>query len=57
MNSLAVVLRYQGKYDEAMKLNWRALKGRKKKLGVKHLDTLTSVDSLGKLAEVSGEVR
>jgi tetratricopeptide (TPR) repeat protein len=40
---LALVLQYQGEYEEAEKLYQRALEGSEKELGVHHLDTLTSV--------------
>jgi tetratricopeptide (TPR) repeat protein len=43
------VLRYQGKYKEAEKLNQRALEGREEKLGVRHPDTLTSAYCLAHL--------
>ncbi|KAF2191901.1 hypothetical protein K469DRAFT_444419, partial [Zopfia rhizophila CBS 207.26] len=42
VNTLAVVLQYQGKYDEAERLNRRALEGYKKELGEQHPDTLRS---------------
>jgi tetratricopeptide (TPR) repeat protein len=43
------MLQYQGKYDEAEKLNRRALEGYEKELGVHHPDTLTSVYCLAHL--------
>lgn len=52
MNSLALVLRYQGKYRESEATNQRALVGREEKLGKDHPDTLTSVYSLARLSEL-----
>jgi tetratricopeptide (TPR) repeat protein len=49
VSNLALVLRSQGKYEEAEKLNRRALEGREKELGVRHPDTLTSVYCLADL--------
>jgi hypothetical protein len=43
------VLQAQGKYEEAEKLNWRALEGYKKELGVRHLHTLASVNNLAEV--------
>ncbi|RYP14237.1 hypothetical protein DL765_006517 [Monosporascus sp. GIB2] len=52
---LAVVLRYQGKYDESEKLTRRAVEGAEKKLGVQHPDTLTSVDNLALVLKDQGK--
>ena len=46
MEMIGLVLRHQGKYDDAEEMNRRALKGYEKLLGPDHPDTLTSVDSL-----------
>ena len=46
---LALVLRYQRKYEAFKKMNGRALVGREKVLEVEHADTLTSVHSLAYL--------
>ncbi|KAF2831075.1 hypothetical protein CC86DRAFT_442928 [Ophiobolus disseminans] len=54
---LALVLQGQGKYKEAEKLNWQALEGRKKELGVRHPDTLTSVDNLASVLRDQGKYK
>ena len=46
LSLLALVLRYQGKYEAAEEMNRRALEGYKKVLGVEHPSTLTSVSNL-----------
>ena len=46
VNNLALVLQYQGKYDEAEAMNRQALDGYEKVLGKEHPDTLTSVNNL-----------
>jgi hypothetical protein len=46
VSTLAQVLQYQGKYEEAETLNRQALEGRKRELGERHPDTLTSVSNL-----------
>ncbi|PVH91488.1 hypothetical protein DM02DRAFT_620498, partial [Periconia macrospinosa] len=43
VSNLALVLRYQGKYEAAEAMNRRALEGYEKALGKEHPDTLTSV--------------
>ena len=53
MDNLAGVLHYQGKYDEAEKLNRRALEGREKEHRVQHPDTLTSVYCLAYLLHMA----
>jgi hypothetical protein len=45
-NMLAVVLQYQGKYEEAEEMNRRALAGCEKALGMDHPSSLTSVNKL-----------
>jgi hypothetical protein len=45
------VLRRQGKYEAAEKMNRRALEGREKVLGKEHPSTLTSVEGLADLLE------
>jgi hypothetical protein len=42
VSNLALILQYQGKYEEAEDMNRRALEGREKVLGVDHPDTLDS---------------
>jgi tetratricopeptide (TPR) repeat protein len=49
VHMLALVLQYQGKYEQAEQLNRRALAGREKELGENHPDTLTSVYCLADL--------
>jgi hypothetical protein len=44
----------QGKYDEAEKLNRRALEGREKDLGTQHPDTLMSVSNLALVLRYQG---
>jgi len=51
VSNLASVLQDEGKYDEAERLNRRALEGRKKELGEQHPDTLTSVYCLAYLLQ------
>jgi hypothetical protein len=46
---LALMLRYQGKHEEAEAMNRRALDGYEKVLGKEHPDTLTSADNLALL--------
>jgi hypothetical protein len=46
VSNLALMLRYQGKYEAAEEMNRRALEGREKILGVEHSDTLISVSIL-----------
>jgi hypothetical protein len=48
---LALIMQYQGKYNEAEKLNQRALTEREKELGVHHLDTLASVSNLASVLQ------
>ena len=55
MSNLALVLQYQGKYDEAERTNQRALKGEEKVLGPDHLDTLTSVGNLASVLQYQGK--
>ena len=47
MANLAVVYRYQGRYNEAESLCSRALGGDEKTLGSEHPDTLKALDNLG----------
>ena len=54
MDNLAIVLRDQGKYDEAEAMSGRELAARETTLGHVRLDTLTSVNSLTTLLEVLG---
>jgi tetratricopeptide (TPR) repeat protein len=49
--NLALVLQYQGKYEAAEEMHWRALKGREKVLGVKHPNTLTSVSNVASVLQ------
>jgi tetratricopeptide (TPR) repeat protein len=55
INNLALVLQAQGKYEEAEKLNRRALEGREKELGVHHLNTLTSINNLASVLQDQGK--
>jgi tetratricopeptide (TPR) repeat protein len=55
VSNLALVLKDQGKYDEAEKLNRRALEGSEKELGVQHPDTLTSVSNLAMVLQDQGK--
>jgi Tetratricopeptide repeat len=54
VSNLALVLQYQGKYEQAEEMNQRALTERKEVLAVGHPDTLTSVNSL---ASIQGKLR
>ncbi|KAF1972360.1 hypothetical protein BU23DRAFT_375359, partial [Bimuria novae-zelandiae CBS 107.79] len=54
---LASVLQDQGKYDEAEKLNRRALEGREKELGVQHPHALTSVSNLALVLQEQGKYK
>jgi tetratricopeptide (TPR) repeat protein len=49
------VLQVQGKYEEAEKLNQRALQGYEKELGVRHPDTLMSVASQASVLQAQGK--
>src|SRR2546423_1842602 len=49
VNNLALVLRDQGKYEEAEQVHRRALEGYEKSLGREHPSTLTSVYCLAYL--------
>ncbi|KAF2802651.1 HET-domain-containing protein [Mytilinidion resinicola] len=49
VSNLALVLQYQGKYEQAEDMNRRALEGSEKALGKEHPDTLTSVYCLAYL--------
>ncbi len=55
LSLLALVLRYQGKYEAAEEMNRRALEGREKVLGVEHPDTLTSVSNLASVLRDQGK--
>jgi len=46
VSNLALVFRYQRKYEAAEEMNRRALNGSEKVLGVEHPSTLTSVSNL-----------
>jgi tetratricopeptide (TPR) repeat protein len=54
VSNLAQVLQAQGKYEEAEKLNRRALEGYGKELGVRHPGTLTSVCNLAGMLQYQG---
>jgi tetratricopeptide (TPR) repeat protein len=49
------LLRQNGKYNEAEKLNRRALEGREKELGVHHIYTLRSVNNLASVLRDQGK--
>jgi tetratricopeptide (TPR) repeat protein len=55
VSNLALVLRAQGKYDEAEKPNRRALEGSEKELGKLHPDTLTSVGNPASVLQDQGK--
>jgi tetratricopeptide (TPR) repeat protein len=49
MNNLAVLYRYQGKYEQAEQLNIKVVETRRRVLGVQHPGTLTSMSNLARL--------
>lgn len=49
------MLRHQGKYEQAAKINQRALTRREKALGVDHPDTLIGVNNLALALRYQGE--
>ena len=55
VNSLALVLRYQGKYSEAEEMIRRALLGFKKKFGSDHPNTLISMCKLAVVLQYQGK--
>jgi hypothetical protein len=55
VNSLALVLERQGKYEAAEEMNRQALHGREKALGKEHPDTLTSVNDLARVLQCQGK--
>jgi tetratricopeptide (TPR) repeat protein len=55
VHNLARVLRNQGKYEVAVEMNRRALKGSEKVLGAENPDTLTSVYCLAYLLQAKGQ--
>ncbi|KAL8635912.1 MAG: hypothetical protein Q9228_006642 [Teloschistes exilis] len=55
VSNLALVLQYQGKYDEAEQINRRPLDGREKVLGKEHPNTLTSVSNLALMLQHQGK--
>jgi tetratricopeptide (TPR) repeat protein len=52
---LTLVLRHQGKYEQAAEINQRALTRREKALGVDHPDTLISVNNLALALRYQGK--
>ena len=54
LSLLASVFESRGNYNEAEKMNRRALKGYEKVLGIEHPDTLTSVNNLAWVLESQG---
>ena len=57
MNNLALVLRIQGKYEEAEEMHRRALELKEKVLGPEHPSTLTSMNNLAVVLEGSRQAR
>ncbi|KAF7507687.1 hypothetical protein GJ744_010240 [Endocarpon pusillum] len=55
VNNLALVLQYQGKYEQAEQLHRRALAGNEKELGESHPLTLTSMDNLAVVLQYQGK--
>jgi hypothetical protein len=51
VNDVGLVLKSQGKYEEAEAMHRRALRDREKVLGPEHLDTLSSVSNLSSVLE------
>ena len=55
MNNLALVLQYQGKYDEAEKMHRQTLELMEKVLGVDHPSTLASLNNLASVLQYQGK--
>jgi tetratricopeptide (TPR) repeat protein len=55
LTNLALMLRDQGKYEEAEEMNRRALKGEERVLGVEHPYTLNTVANLASLLHAQGK--
>ena len=56
LNTLAVELQVQGKYDEAEPLCREALERQRETLGSRHPNTLTSINNLGLLLKAKGDL-
>ena len=56
LNTLALELQAQGKYDEAEPLNRGALEVRRETFGDRHPDTLTSINNLCTLLQAKGDL-
>ena len=56
VNNLGLLLKEQGKLEEAEVLSRRALEGSERVLGVDHPDTLNSVNKLGSLLQDQGKL-
>ena len=55
INNLGLLLKAQGKYDEAEPLFREALQARRETLGDRHPDTLISINNLGMLLKEQGK--
>jgi tetratricopeptide (TPR) repeat protein len=56
LNTLALKLQAQGKYDEAEPLYREAVKVSRETVGNRHPDTLTSINNLGLLLQAKGDL-
>ncbi|KAJ6198058.1 hypothetical protein J3E72DRAFT_384946 [Bipolaris maydis] len=56
LNNLAVVLKHQGKLEEAEEMHREALQGREKIFGREHLNTLDSFNNLAIVLECQGKL-
>lgn len=56
LNNLAIVVREQGKYEEAEVMHREALSVRERVLGKEHRDTLTSMNDLAIVLSVHGKL-
>ena len=55
MNNLALVLKSQGRYNEAEAMHWRALELKEAVLGKEHPDTLMSMNNLAVVLDSQGK--
>ncbi|KAK5188427.1 hypothetical protein LTR96_011511 [Exophiala xenobiotica] len=55
MNDLAIVLRQQGKYEEAEQMHRQTLDLKKKVLGEEHPSTLDSINNLAAVLQQRGK--
>ena len=56
MNTLAVLYKYQSRYEEAESLYVKTLEGRRRVLGREHVDTLETMDNLATLLTAQGRL-